>query len=56
MTDWSLIQSYWRHFYKYQCTLPNLFSIILRENQIEEEEINLNHDEEMGEEKAKGGE
>ncbi len=41
MRDWQLIQSYWLHFYKFQSTQPNLFCQILQE-----EEIDLNHDEE----------
>jgi len=57
MTDWQLIQSYWQHFYKYQCMRPNLYCLILQDDSLEEEVENLNYDEEIQEEKiGKGGE
>ena len=57
MTDWQLIQSYWQHFYKLVLWQPNLYSQILRDNDLEEKEENLNYDEERGEEKiGEGGE
>jgi len=58
MSDWSLIRSYWLHFYKYQSMLPSLYStILLEEDLLKEENPNLNHDEEEEEEKiGKGGE
>ena len=57
MTDWQLIQSYWQHFYRFQSWQPNLYSQILRDNEVEEEE-NLNYNEEIEEEKIteEGGE
>jgi len=53
MTDWQLIQSYWRHFYKLASWQPNLYSQILRDNGLDSEE-NLNYNEEEEEEKIKG--
>jgi len=57
MTDWQLIQSYWQHFYKYQCMQPNSYCQILQDESLDEEEVeNLNFDEEKESEKEPGGE